>query len=339
MEEKLAELEAQLKLLLDENNKLKSRELERLSKEWRKVYKKLASAVEGGDKLQNKYLNLKQKMKDQGLLIELTQANNPTSEMIGFNLFEVVQRSIISNFQDVFEVEEHKALLLKVVERVVKNPILKAVVSTNPIANVLGNVVESVSNFVTTKIMVGKPKHIANEIRKANLEERLQRFTDSMSIYIDFYQNLNSAADRYKIEKLALQKEVDVYAKEISTFYSDYLTDLNITYLEDQNLLQLKEKTDIPKQITIEGISKVLYDEHLQKGYRKALKYSGFKRKMKDWEKKYQSILHSFLNSYLENLEEAKSNFESGSVDLPTLEKLIKKIEDHIESNKKTNQL
>lgn len=312
LEKKLAELEAQLVQLLEENKQFKNREHHALQKAYDEMVEVISLAVEQGDKLEADYKNLQNSMDMDNLLIRLTEANNPNSDALGFKFTDVISNAVTNHFTKKITNGKVKEKFGEVVNRIVKNPVVAAILTTNPVTGMVYRVIDKITDFTTNNPLGMNLNKWHQETEGVFKEEKLAAFQSELTQYIDFYDGLIQASDLYKQSVEHLHQKNKSLNSVLENYYSDLLKDLGVVLSAGKsNLVQVQKILTPASPDELRG---VMEKENVIAAHKKAQGFAGLKERYENLSVDYNNILISFFDAYLVAFQKAeklgKDNFD-----------------------------
>lgn len=312
LEKKLAGLESQLAQLLEENKAFKERELQALKKSYDEMIEIISLAVEQGDKLEADYKNLQNSMKMDGLLIRLTEANNPNSDALGFKFTNVISNAVTNHFTKNITDGKIKEKFGEVVNRIVNNPVVAAILTTNPVTGMVYRVIDKITDFTTNNPLGINLRKWHQETKDVFQDDKLAAFQSELTQYIDFYDALLQASDLYKQSVEHLHQKNKSLNSVLENYYSDLLKDLGIEPRPGRSSLVQVQKALTPT--TPGDFGGVMANENVIAAYKKAQGFAGLKERYENLSVDYNNILIAFFDAYLEVFPKAeklgKDNFD-----------------------------
>lgn len=322
-------LESKLALLESENKSLKQIYQERLRKEFEEIEAVIVKAVERGDKLDYAHSNLEKEIEKDFLLVLLTKVNNPNSDDIGFTFTKVINDSVESCFTKKITNPEIKENFGTIIGAVVKNPVLAAILTSNPVTGMVYRVMDKITDFFTNNPFGAKMRQIKEEADKVLIEDNIKNFTASIQTYISFYDTLIQAADQYNIAYKGLAQRRESLSRGLKNYYTDLLKELGIEVGPD-----ISPMLKVSKLLAVKDgkYHIVLNNDKVIRAYNKAREYGSLEERFNNLYADYKSILAEFLDAYLRAFENmstsTKANFNMDKVE--KLKNQIKKIKQNL---------
>ena len=327
LETKLAELEAQLAQLLAENEQFKKREHLAQKQHFEELIEVILRAVDEGDKLESDYKNLLQAIEKDQLLIDLTEANNPNSEVLGFQFMKVILDSIEKHFSPAITDTKVKSRFLNVVKKVVKSPVLAAVLSTNPVTGAVYSIIDKVTSFTTNHPVGKKVKDLTIETRSVFQEDRIKGFYTDMEKYILFYDSLLQASAKYDAAVDNLKQKNKSLTGVLNHYHTDVLKDLGVDLDSDKPKLMQVDKILSPPPLNGGTLDygAITSNEKVINAHKRAVEFSSLKERYESLRIDYNNIVVIFLDAYLDAFEKAEG-FTDKSIDKSKLTDLKDRI-------------
>lgn len=331
LEKKILDLESRLTILEDENSSLKNDHLEQLKSRYDSIVYDIALAVEYGDKLEEAHQNFENEVSSHSGLILLTMVNNPTADILGFKFADVIGDKVRYHFTEKINDEAVKTKFGDIVSKIVENPVVAALLTTNPVTGVVYRIVDKINDFSENHPFGVKGKAWMDETREIFTNDRISKFMESLQPYMALYDDLLKAAVSYRISIDRLTQRKESLGKALNTYYTDLLNELGIERKKDQsNLLKVQ------RVLGVDGneYGKIVFDEKINKALGKAKEYRNLDERFKNLRDDYYSILSDFFDQSLralDGLEAIKSGFDSKKVD--EVKKELQKVKKSLSKN------
>ncbi len=178
------------------NLKIKSEQTEK--SQYDKNYQLIIRGVDMIQELHNGSLQILTARNQNIFTKKVADINNPSSDALGFQLLDVIIKSVEENIANLTTIEKpEKARLTSTVGTLVDG--LKSVVSFPPL-QIISNALSVISSFTIFKAKSGLKKSDDMIIEGSNPinKEILQKITKSLLPYIDFYNELNELNRRFE---------------------------------------------------------------------------------------------------------------------------------------------
>jgi hypothetical protein len=331
-DKKVEELTLRLKSLEKANHELNQQIRRKDSIAYSSMREDIYQAFLWTTELQVNFKNTNDKMAVTGLFARLMQANNPTSDILGFRFSEIVFAACEKHFLSGIKDEKEKKRFGQILHKIINNPIVSSLTNSNPVTSIIGSIINTIASFTTSSIEILRD---GNKIKNVDIvqkdlfkQESIAIFRDELQVYINFYEALTQAAEQYlqSLEKLQIK-------------YSGLVQQVN-HYQE-----QLYEALPSIDPVSLEGFNIVLpdpssgnvnfsdynYDSDLLQAHKEAIKYHDIRKSVMDHKREYHHVLTTFLKQYLAILELTK-NFPEGIVDPSKINQLIAEIEEYVTS-------
>lgn len=304
LEKKLAELESQLTRLLEENKQYKDRENQALKKVYNEMIEVITLAVEQGDKLESDYKNLQNALKKDDLLIDLTEVNNPKSDVLGFKITTVISNAVSTHFTQNITNDKVKEKFGEIVIRIIKNPLVATILTTNPVTGLVYRVIDKITDFTTNNPLGMNLRKWREETKGVFEDDKLAAFQSELKKYIDFYDSLLNASEQYEQSAEQLQQKNKSLNSVLENYYSDLLKELGVVPNPGKsNLVQINK---ILSAQSPEEIRSVIEKENVVAAYKKAQGFVGLKERYENLSVDYNNILVRFFDAYLEAFQNAE---------------------------------
>ncbi len=302
--DKLEEIQQQNKSIEAENNQFKRIFYVQDSIAYSTSFNNLAFALENGDVLEKDFETAINDITKDPILVKLMEANNPNSDVLGFKFKEVILEASKNSFTKGLREKNEVVRWTNIVDKVINNDVVKSILQTNPITNVVSSIVSLAANFSTTT-QVGKK---VIETRDAFQQEQINEFISEMKPYIEFYDRLLLTGNLYLLEVDRIKEKYSYLNQSANEF--------------NQNLLKTLDFKISPRKslnVQLQELYKYEYDKNGQEKFGEVLKrkrivaatehiadFHVLKEDVNDLQKEYNIALIRFLDNYSTHLSEAK---------------------------------
>jgi hypothetical protein len=332
LQKQLNELKSFCNDLQSESSILKSQLRSKDSLTYARMRMEIFEAFNNSRKINFDFLNTTDKIAVTGLFTKLLQANNPTSDILGFRFNETIIKASEKYFKSELKSEKEKLRFGQIVYKLVNNPVISTLANTNPITSVTAAIINTVAGFSTTSVEVEKEgskiKNISTSTQDAFSQKNIEAFRVELQPYINFYDALNISSAKYMLgldqinqKYLYLKGKVDSYKHEL--YSSIQISDTN-------TLMKLTTILPDPASDRIDH-GKCLRDPRIQQCFAIAAKLPVLEQSVKDFRREYDQTLLTFLKEYVSALISAKK-LPASSLDQSKIDSLIKDIESFIKS-------
>lgn len=321
LQEQITALQGQMEALQLQNQALKERAAAAEKNEADQLVNRILKVIHHGDRLESDFSNLLDKMENDELLIDLGEANNPNSEVLGFQFTKVIFKAAIDNFINHSPVED-KTRFTDVILNVVQNPLVNALMTTNPVTFLVSKVVEKVGDLTTS--VKGRHGQRLLSVKKAFRKDQIDAFTNEMEKYYPFYDALLLASDEYEDRVATLREESRHLESLLGDYYEGFLKNLDLDPTEENVplLRQVQDKFTPPIKDGELDYRALTEDEKNIAANKIALKFPELKQQIAQVIASYKGILSNYLEANLHALDMAKELSE----DIAGLEKLEERI-------------
>jgi hypothetical protein len=273
-----------------------------------------------------------------GLFTKLMQANNPTSDILGFRFTEVIFNASEKHFRYILKDVQDRKRFSQVISKIIDNPVISTLANTNPVTSVVGAIISTIAGFTTSKVNLEKEGGRIEDVTVVQEDifdqGNISAFRDDLQVYIDFYDALIIASSDY----LAGLEELNAKYAYLVQSVDDYKAELYsaIEVRENNMLIRLSKILPDP---AIRGIDfKAISDDPvIRTSHRMAGKYPLLQLAVNDFKKDYNSLLFKYLNTYTSTLETALE-FPDADIDKSKINDLIADINVFIRNQKSTDQ-
>jgi len=310
-----------------ENNRLKLQIRSRDSMTYTKIRSNIFEAFTIVSQLSSDYTVTSDKIAVTGLFTKLMQANNPTSDILGFRFSETIIKASEKHLKKELTSEHEKSRFSQIIAKIVNNPVISSMSSFNPITAVTSAIISSVAGFSSTTVEAVKDGNKVRDVKYTTIDafsqQSIESFREELQPYIDFYDALNVASLKYisGIDNLNLRytfliSQVGLYKTEL---YASIGCDDNSTFYQLSRMLPDPAIQEIDYQIFNS-------DKAIQQCGAIASKIPGLNQTVQDYKREYNLLLKSLLNEYIKALLSARK-FAPESIDKKKIDTLIADIE------------
>jgi hypothetical protein len=278
------------------------------------------------------FMNTTDKIAVTGLFTKLLQANNPTSDILGFRFSETIIKASEKYFKSELKSEKEKVRFGQVVSKLVNNPVISTLANTNPITSVTAAIISTVAGFSTTTVEVEKDgnriRDVSSETQDAFSQKSIEAFRSEMQPYISFYDALNLSSSKYMSGLDVINQKYTHLKGKVENYKNELYSSLSIN--DTNTLVKLATILPDPAMHNID-FRKCLKDPGIRQCAVVASKLPFLEQSVKDFRREYDQILLAFLKEYLSALNSAKK-LPAASLDQSKIDSLVKDIELFIRS-------
>lgn len=322
LQKQLEELRNQISGLLVENKNFRDDEIARQRTSFEQIYFAITSVAEKGDLVQFKFDSVIKGIKADQLMIKLSEVNNPSASVLGFNFFAVINKACEEHLLSELP-EEQKVTFREFINRIVNNPIIKAVLNSNPVTKMVSSVIDRVDTFMSTEV-AKKGKEIVTKMKHVIQEKKVTNFYNSLKKYIDFYDALLEASSQYKTAVENVLIKYKGLQNEYSGYYNKFIETLGLDKNKDL-VPQLNTMFKIHVVHTSQNYSEIIENEKIKAGFELADKFKIFQQTVALIKADYNAVLIKYLEANALALETSKS-FSDDSIDKSETTKIIAEI-------------
>jgi hypothetical protein len=334
MQKQYDELKIRIKALEKENGILKSQDRFKDSIAYCLLRSEIFEAFTGLPQLDFDFKRTIEKIAVTGLFTKLMQANNPTSDILGFRFTDVIFNASEKHFRTMLKNDQDKRRFSQVISKIVDNPVISSLANTNPVTSVVAAIISTIAGFTTSKVDIekdgGKVQDVTVSQEDAFDHKSITAFRDELQVYIDFYDALIIASSDYLEGLEELNAKYAYLVKSVSDYKSELYSALDVN--ENNLLLRLTRLLPDPaiKQI---DYHLVFNDPVIIKSQLLARKFPVLQLAVNDFKKDYNALLFNYLNTYIKTLGTAH-DFPDENIDKSKTEELISDIKSFIECQK-----
>jgi hypothetical protein len=334
LQKQVDELRLRIKSLEKENESLKTKNRSNDSLAYCTLRSEIFEACTNISQLDFDFKNTVDKIAVTGLFTRLMQANNPTSEILGFRFTEIIFTASEKHFKEVLKEEQDKNRFSQVIGKIIDNPVVSSLANTNPVTSVVSSIISTIAGFTTSKIALdkegGRIKNVGVDQQDVFDNRSISAFRNELQVYIDFYDALIISSNDYLQGLEDLNGKYAYLILTVKDYKSEFYNEFDVR--ENNLLIRLSKLLPDP---AIEGLdySAVIHDIKIQKSLHLARKYPVLHQAVSDFKKEYNTLLFKFLSDYIKILKTAR-NFPDGDIDKTRTDNLIMEIESFINSQK-----
>lgn len=338
MQKQLDELRSRIRSLEKENGSLKSVSRLKDSVSYCLMRSEIFEAFTNVSQLDFNFKNTADKIAVIGLFTKLMQANNPTSDILGFRFTEIIFSSSEKHFKNILKDEKDKKRFAQVVSKIIDNPVVSTLAGTNPLTSVVASIISMVAGFTTSRAEVekegGRIKNVTVDQQDAFENRGIAAFRNELQVYIDFYDALIIASKEYLEGLNQLDRKYSYLIQSVTDYKYELYNGLDFN--ESKMLMQLAK---LLPDASAKGFnfSEIIHDPKIQKSQQLARKYPILKQAVISFKKEYNTLLFNFLSEYIKILKTAK-DFPGSDIDKTKTDKLVNDIESFINSQKSKEQ-
>jgi len=322
--EKIENLEQKVQDLTEERNKERQELLVIREQEYEQFLDPIMDVLTSGDKVQSDFEHLIKSMQKDELLVDMADANNPNSTVLGFQFSEIVVKIAKQIFLDDLSIED-RPRFEKALGDATDNSLLKVLVQSNPVGILVSRVVEKVVGFV--KSVKIKGKNVVS-IQRAFTKQKIKKFIKELDKYVRFYDSLLLTSREYKSSVQQLTNRKNELVVRLDNYYEKFLQTLEVTATSGRKLVkQVNKKL---KPALVDGLPDyvaVMNKEENRKAHQIAIKFPELKNAIRQLEVDYYQILARYFGHCLKDLKKAKKFTATDNTDLV---ELIERIEEYI---------
>jgi hypothetical protein len=333
-QKQLDELRLRIKILEKENQWLKSDSRVTDSLNYCAIRLEIFEAFSNESQLDFDFKSTTEKILVTGLFARLMQANNPASDILGFRFTDLVFASAEKHFIHELENESDKKRFIQIISKIINNPLISTLASSNPITSVVSTIISTIVGFTTTSISMdkegGRVRDVSIGQSDAFDEKNITAFRNDMQVYINFYDQLILASQKYlsglenlNNKYLYLEVSIHGFLLELHTFL-----DLN----GKNELICLTNLLPDPSNPEID-FKALLMNENIRQTALVSRKFPALQITVNDFKNEYNLLLFRFLDEYTRILESAKA-FPDQAIDKNRIDELIAEIKSFINKQK-----
>jgi hypothetical protein len=332
LQKQMDELKSRLKAIEKENEMLKMQNRIEDSLAYCVLRDEIFGACTHLPQLDFDYKRTAEKIAVTGLFTKLMQANNPTSDILGFRFTEVIFTSAEKHFSTALKEDHDKTRFTQVIGKIIDNPVVTSLANTNPVTSVVAAIISTIAGFTTTRVNLqkegGKVQDVSVVQDDVFDQKCIAAFRNELQVYIDFYDALIIASSDYLEGLESLDAKYAYLVKSVSDYKSELYYALD---LKESNLLVRLSKSLPDPAIKKIDYQSIFNDPAIRKGQLLARKFPVLQQAVSDFKKDYNALLFKCLETYINTLKMA-GDFPDCDIDKEKTGDLIKDIELFIES-------
>ena len=281
----------------------------------------ILKAIENGPKLEFDFSKVTDRIRVVGLLSKLNKANNPASDILGVSFVDVVNKAAETHFTKELP-EKEKPRFVDIVNKIIKNPIVSSVLSSNPVTSVVASITNAAAGFFSSNVYGEKVKELTVETKNLFDQKKLEAFNKELTPYISFYDNMIRTTDKYLIGVDQLKNKYSYLNENVKNYNTSLLNALNV-----------KKSSPTPLSVQVDSEFKLTSDKYGFWEYQKVLKrenistaknisnnYKVVEIQVQNFKSDYNEILKNYLNETVILLNGAKTitlskGFSSDKID------------------------
>lgn len=276
------------------------------------------------------YKNTSDKIAVTGLFTKLMQANNPTSDILGFRFSEIIITAAKKHFKEGLKNDQDKKRFSQIIGKIINNPIVSTLANSNPLTSVISSIINTIAGFTTSRLELkkegGKVRDVAVSQQDAFNNQSIAAFRNELQAYIDFYDALIIASSEYLEGLNNLNVKYAYLIRSVRDFKAELYAGLNVE--ENKLLISLSKILPDP---SVENINyrQLTYDPDIQKIRNLARKYPFLQQDVCTFQNEYNTLLINYLSVNIQTLRLAES-FPDKDIDKSKTKALITEIESFI---------
>lgn len=303
------------------------------------VYRlEIFEAFSNVSKLGFDFRNTTDKIAITGLFTRLMQANNPTSDILGFRFTDLVFAAADKHFKKELGSEADKKRFSQVVSKIIGSPVVSSLANSNPFTSVVSSIITTAIGFTSSQVNLdkegGRIRNIAVEQYDPFDQDCISAFRTDLQVYIAFYDELIIASQKYLTGLDNLNDKYSYLMQSVQRYKDELFSGLECK--EANPLISLTLSLPEPDRAEID-YNQLINDAGIRRILSAARKYPMLKQSVSDFKKEYNLLLFNFLNSYKLTLEKAMK-FPDQVIDKQGTEQLVRDIETFVLNQKRTEQ-
>ncbi len=345
----IEQLKLELQDLKRELLSLKQKEINTLKTEYDKTYSSLRQAIINTDDVQDSIQSTYEKLGLTNLFRNLMDINNPYSDELGFKFSQIIESKVNEILIQGLEGESNadkKDRFLRIVKKVINNPITDIVLNSNPIGVVVGNIVNVASNFIDSKLegiertgLGGAIKKIAITTNDEISNDKIKLFKNSIKKYSELYSNMLLTSRKLETRSYVIATTFESTYLGAKSLKNKYFGVLGINEGDIFNGLDsLFDKVNSPKDDF--DYQHILDKQEVKDGMLFITNLPNLKAEANKYSNEFAKMLKEFLENYIYILETPiRDNWASSEIDRDKLDKIISRLISFKTSNIKESNI
>lgn len=332
LQKQVNDLRTRIKSLETQNDILKSENRAADSLAYCRYRKEIFHVYSGLIKLDLDFKSTEDQIEVTGLFSKMMQANNPTSDILGFRFSDVVYSSVEKYFMEIIKDENDKKRFSQVIMKIIDNPVVSSLAGSNPVTSVVTSIISAIAGFSTASLEYKKED---GKLRKGSIVQKdlfenktIKAFRAEMQVYIDFYDALNSASMRYVQGTETVNANYANLVDDINNYKSD-LFRIAAVYNEDV-LFGVSGLLPDPSASRLH-YQAILTSPHFQEAVQSLNRFKELRKSVDELKKEYTLLLSGFLTEYISVLGTVE-DLPVSSIDHTRVQQLINDINSFINS-------
>lgn len=340
IENKIKELENQVTLILKQDSLFRRTINQEDSINFILTRNSIINAVDNAPALVFNFDKIVENIEKDGLWTKIVDANNPSSDILGASFTDVVTKAAEKHFLDALD-KKDRPRFADIVNKIVKNPIVSSVLSSNPVTSVVASITNAASDFFANNITGAKIKDLAVDTKNVFDQKKLEAFNKELAPYINFYDEMIKTNDSYYSGLSRLKAKNKYLSQNISSYNVKLIVSLGI----DMN-------SSVPKSTQANNMFTLQKDKYGFNDYRAVLakseikktkehsdKYVVYKIQVEDFQEEYNQLLKGYLEENIRLLTKAKTITLTEGFDPKKIDNLITQIGNFIGKNTSSNEM
>jgi hypothetical protein len=330
IQKQMDELRVRIRNLERENQALLASGRISDSLEYCEIRKEIFKAFANESQLDFDFKSTTEKIAVTGLFTRLMQANNPVSDILGFRFTDVIFSAADKHFKGQLNNEPDRRRFTQIISKIISNPLISTLANSNPITSVVASIITTIIGFTTTSLSMdkegGRVRDVSIGQRDAFDEKEISEFRSEMQVYINFYDQLILASQRYLAGLRELSDKYAYLKASVDEFLRELHAHVDISC--DNDLIGLTVLLPDP---VIPGLdfSYLLQDKDIRETAEVARQFPAIQIAVSSFKYEYNLLLLRFLEEYIRILRTAE-DFPDQAIDKSRIEGLITEIKSFI---------
>jgi hypothetical protein len=330
MQRKLDMLMTRVISLENENTRLKSEKRTSDSIEYSAMRARIFYMFNSLPFLDFDFKNTTEKIAMSELFTRLMQANNPSSDVLGFRFNDIIFSAAEKHLKETLKDEDDKKRFSQVLGKIISNPVVTSLAGTNPVTSVVASIISAIAGFSTSRVSIdregGRIKNVSVAQQDAFEIREVTAFRKELQVYIDFYDAMITNSTYY-IKGL---EELKMKNTSLVTTVNDFKCQLETAQgISAGNPLLTLSNTLPDPQLKGLDYNLLLFDSRIRTLNQLVVPFESVYREVADFKSDYDNLLFNFLNENIKTLGLIYS-FPETAVDTVKARKLVEEIGEFI---------
>jgi hypothetical protein len=330
---KIKDLEKRISLLVEQDSLFRRTINIEDSVDFLQTRNVIINAVDNAPTLVFNFDKIVENIEINALWTRIVDANNPSSDILGSSFTDVVIKAAEKHFIEALD-KKDKPRFIDIVNKIVKNPIVSSVLSSNPVTSVVASITNAASDFFTNNITGAKIKNLAVDTKNVFDQKKMEAFNNELAPYIKFYDEMIKANEDYYSGLNRLKKKNKYLIESVSNYNVNLLRSLGIDITSKIPKSTQANNMFIPNKdkYGLYNYIEIINKPNIRASKSHADKYIVYKLQVDDFQDEYNELLANYLKENKRLLQGAKDIVLTKGFDNLIIEELIGQIDNFIQS-------